>query len=335
MNRKGDCLRERLKYMRKIENIFVMAPVGHASGGAELSHQLCFVINEISDVNARICYVETAEKDIKKSFPIDEKVISNYEVYRTNHVKNFDEIDREDSLVIVPEGLTLCVEVIQNARIALWWMSVDNYLVSTNEQNISLLKQKVLYHFVQSKYAEEYVKQKFDFPQIYPLSDYINDLHGQFIFPENYRKNQILYNPQKGKECVNKLIEMLPDYDFIPLFGLTTEEMIVLMQYSKLYIDFGNHPGKDRIPREAAANGCCIITNKKGSAKYFEDIPIDDKYKIEDPLSQIDYFKNLVDDIFENYEMHFMAFENYRKWIKEEKERFIIETEKVLNVVSE
>ena len=33
------------------------------------------------------------------------------------------------------------------------------------------------------------------------------------------------------------------------LIGMTTEEMRSCMSKSKVYIDFGNHPGKDRIPR--------------------------------------------------------------------------------------
>ena len=45
---------------------------------------------------------------------------------------------------------------------------------------------------------------------------------------------------------------MAQDLRWVPLIGMTTEEMRSCMSKSKVYIDFGNHPGKDRIPREAA-----------------------------------------------------------------------------------
>jgi len=60
------------------------------------------------------------------------------------------------------------------------------------------------------------------------------------------------------------------------------EEVIKLLQKAKVYIDFDYHPRKDRLPREAAILGCCVITRKRGSAKFFEDVPIPDEYKFED-----------------------------------------------------
>ncbi len=40
------------------------------------------------------------------------------------------------------------------------------------------------------------------------------------------------------------------------------------MRKAKLYIDFGYHPGKERMPREACLLDCCLIIGKDGSAKY-------------------------------------------------------------------
>ena len=51
---------------------------------------------------------------------------------------------------------------------------------------------------------------------------------------------------------------------------MTPEQVVDLMSESKVYIDFGNHPGKDRIPREAVINGCCVITGVRGSARFKE-----------------------------------------------------------------
>ena len=35
--------------------------------------------------------------------------------------------------------------------------------------------------------------------------------------------------------------------------------------YEQVYIDFGHHPGQDRLPREAVQCGCVVITGTRGS----------------------------------------------------------------------
>ena len=107
-----------------------------------------------------------------------------------------------------------------------------------------------------------------------------------------------------------------------PLAGLDLEQTIFMMQSSKVYVDFGNHPGKDRIPREAAANGCCVITNKKGSAAFYEDVPIPEEYKLSDPENQKEKINCLIGDIITDFSKHQKRFKSYREWISKEKEAF-------------
>ena len=79
---------------------------------------------------------------------------------------------------------------------------------------------------------------------------------------------------------------------------MTAKEVSELMNKSKVYIDFGNHPGKDRIPREAAICGCCVITGLRGSANNDIDIPIPSSYKFseKDPVEIINMIKSILDD---------------------------------------
>ncbi len=74
----------------------------------------------------------------------------------------------------------------------------------------------------------------------------------------------------------------------------------------KKMLDFGNHPGKDRLPREAAIPGCCIITGKCGSSGNNIDIIID-----------------AIKTCLDNYPDEFKKFEIYRKSIQEEYSLFI------------
>lgn len=85
------------------------------------------------------------------------------------------------------------------------------------------------------------------------------------------------------------------------------------MKQSKVYIDFGPHPGMDRIPREAALAGCIVITNKNGAANYDKDVPIPPQYKFEkfDSYCIVECIEKCVND----YESKREEFNDYRKWI--------------------
>ena len=110
---------------------------------------------------------------------------------------------------------------------------------------------------------------------------------------------------------------------WIPLENLNRAELISLIQSAKLYIDFGNHPGKDRLPRECAINGCCIITGKRGSAAFFEDVPIKNKYKFDQTKKSIETIIKRIRWILSNYEQAIFDFSDYRNKIKIEKEEFV------------
>ena len=135
---------------------------------------------------------------------------------------------------------------------------------------------------------------------------------------KNNKKNQILYNPKKGIEFTQKIMGSSDNLNWIPIENMTTEEVRDLLSESKVYIDFGNHPGKDRFPREAAISGCCIITGKLGSANYFEDIPIPDEYKFESKDENISKILSKIKECLEEYEKKQEDFLGYKKFIEKE-----------------
>lgn len=90
-----------------------------------------------------------------------------------------------------------------------------------------------------------------------------------------------MYNPIKGYKYSKKIIKNLSknkNIKFIALKGMTVAEIREISKKAKVYIDFGHHPGKDRIPRETAILGCIVIVGKRGSARYKEDISINDEF---------------------------------------------------------
>ena len=104
---------------------------------------------------------------------------------------------------------------------------------------------------------------------------------------------------------------------------MNNDQVKELLKRSKVYIDFGNHPGKDRLPREAALMNCCIVCAKRGSAKNEVDMPIDEIYKIN--INENDWWinaKKIIDDCMCNYETHINHFDRYRLMVKNEKNMF-------------
>ena len=104
--------------------------------------------------------------------------------------------------------------------------------------------------------------------------------------------------------------------------------MIKILKKSKIYIDFGNHPGKDRIPREAAILGNCVLVNKNGSASNASDIEISNCYKFNEKKDNI---KNIISQInicFRDYNIEYKKFKPYVIKIRNEKKLFIRQVKK-------
>ena len=321
--------------------VYIYAVEGRKTGGPELLHQLAFVLNSIG-VGAQMVYV-------KNSFPIEitkANIIDEYSCYCSETESDLSVIDREENMVVVPEILYEAFDDIKNATKVAWWLSVDGYKDILKDKygfsdedfnDIAKLdyygfrKKSDVFHLAQSYYAIDFLKNTIGISEemVDYLSDYINDSYLQ-ISPEELnveRKNMVVFNPKKGGWRLKKLIdETREEILWVPLENLTKEKMRLHMMIAKIYVDFGNHPGKDRIPREAAISGCCVITGRQGAAAFHEDVPIPEKYKVDD-LEDVDVPKvrELILDIFENYEERTKEFEPYREMIRGEKERFVMD----------
>ena len=311
-------------------NIYILAPMNRMSGGAELAHQMCHAVNTLTDAKAKMCYVDVSAP-FDRALCTDVEAPEAYGIYQTSHATDFSEMDQPGNVVVFPEGLTLSMRYVKNAKKILWWMSVDNYVFSTKESNLEYIRDNVTLHLYQSYYAQTYVKEKMGNVRGMYLSDYINDEHGKFLYPAELRQDIGLYNPAKGYEEIKPLIEKAGWLKWVPLSGLDVPHMVLMMQNSKIYVDFGNHPGKDRIPREAAANGCCVITNKKGAAANDRDVPIPDKYKFDNPGDQLEEIDQFLKDVCSNFKERQNEFLPYREMIKGEKERFYTDIKAFVN----
>lgn len=318
------------------KNIYVICPEKTKTGGTELLHQLVYELRN-NNMNAKIAYIRNGE--IKKN-PVNE-AFRKYIDY--NYCNIDDVLDYSDNLLVIPEINVSYLTEFKHIKKYVWWLSVDNYrqrfemlyciknryfkqvikLIIGKEpkSSYSLLKNSVDLHLVQSYYAKEFLEKK-RITEVKNLSDYINDIYLKKEMSINDRDDIILYNPKKGYEFTEILIRKNPNFKWVAIENMTNQEVVNLLHKSKLYIDFGNHPGKDRFPREAAISGCCILTSTEGSAKYFEDVPIDSKYKFTLDKKNIGKISELIRECLINYDEKIKDFQEYRDFIKGEKKQF-------------
>lgn len=314
------------------KKIYIMCPANLATGGPELLHQLCYKLNKLN-YEAYMFYFGQIEN------PVHER----YKEYNNKYVTKF--FDSKENIIIIPETNVCDMLEIKESKLIIWWLSVDNFFIHLSRtaytekqifESISKRKEKnSILHLAQSQYAVDYlINNKIKSDQIYYLSDYLNDA---FIKESQKKINKypnVLYNPKKGFEFTSKLIKASPELNWIKLENYTPQEMAQIMKRSMVYIDFGNHPGKDRIPREAAICGCCIITGQRGSASNSIDVPIMNEFKYKDIEENIYPIVEKIKYITANYENEINKFEEYRNIILNEEERFEKDTERVFFKIS-
>lgn len=313
------------KRLLKNVNIYIRCPAMIVTGGPELLHQLCYKLN-VFGYNAWMFYRNCKENHS----PTPDR----YKKYNTSYVTEL--CDDKNQIVIVPETAIEDFFKFPESRKIIWWLSVDHFLLSCQRRGYDESKvfDKIrkqagdnrTIHFAQSQYAMDYLKSKgIDSNEIYYLSDYLNDefmKQASALQTEEHRLPNILFNPKKGYEFTSKLMELSPELNWIPLTGYTPEEMRMLMNRSMVYVDFGNHPGKDRIPREAAICGCCIVVGKCGAARNPVDIPIPEEFKIERKEENIELVVNKIRHLLNHYHEETDKFSEYRNMILNEEGRF-------------
>lgn len=312
--------------------IFIMCPPEFATGGTELLHQFSYVLSSM-DIENYMVYPK--KKEVICPTP------SSFLKYNAKYVSEY--LDAADSVLVLPETMVHYADYCKKGKLVIWWLSVNNYVLSYSKRFVEgnydcfkLREKDNVYHFVQSYYAALFLRTMLNIERSYYLTDYINDdiirtaeEKGKYC----KRDDVVLYNPKKGFENIEPLIRKSQErIKWIPLQNMSPVEMAEAMCSAKVYIDFGQHPGKDRIPREAAACGCCIVTNRLGSAAYQQDINIPMLYKL-DKMNDYDLVLETIYDLIDNYQERTGAFDEYRAMILGEKELFFDETRMFISIM--
>lgn len=331
--------------------VFVAAPAGQASGGPELLQQLVSALRK-RGVDAYMYYYRRVEGA--------DPVHAEFAQYENPYVDVVD--DQRQNVLIVPETKTDILHDYSNIKKVVWWLSIDFYydamgfsISKHGPLSIPLLRKMILfgkssrkkknfffrdkryhdyYHFVQSEYAAEHLRAKnVDKDRVFYLSDYLNAdfvTSGLTAVAED-KKDIVIYNPKKGFEFTSQLIAYCSDIEFIPLENMSRAQVVELLRKAKVYIDFGEHPGKDRIPREACISGACIISGLNGSAGNAVDLPIPAGFKFARDPSNLSVISEEIRRCFAMYEEKTALFDDYREKIRAEEARFYRDVEAIFS----
>ena len=311
------------------------------TGGPEALHQLGYRIARNGGM-ARMVYYGvplTVEGNVfrcgKGPFPL----LEHFAQYQPQVLR--ESVLAADTLLVFPEPLSKTAAMFrsQPCQRALWWLSVDNALQSNPE----LLEQdsartffadRDLSHFYQSEYARTALMNN-KAQRYLPLSDYTDP---QFIqrslttsdnAPIRFRNNNVCFFPNKGRDLARHFLtcdtSLRNQVEFKAIRDMTKAQVRDTLFQARVYIDFGHHPGKDRVPREAAIAGAVVLLHSAGAANFFGDHPLSPDYRFtqDDVLSG--RLHERLDDILDDPEAHFAAQRLYRQHILLEQERFDIE----------
>ena len=310
--------------------VYIVCPANKYSGGPTLLHQL----------GARL---RADCVDVYMHYVPDHAEVKVHPGYRRYNLPLTRKIEyAPENILIVPEGLFICMPDNPDIQRVLWWLSVDNWLDAVRQyielycqENSSLDAEKLcnfwpfadkeLTHWVQSEYARRFLQiNGVAAENITQVEDYLDEvfLARNKVLHKAGRQDIVAFNPRKGWAFTRQLMEQSMDLAWRPVENMTPEQVEEFLRTAKVYVDFGNHPGKDRIPREAVMAGCCLITSRRGAAANPVDIPIPEDLKFADTEENIPAIVEKIRYLLANYEQETERLADYRQRILQEPEEF-------------
>jgi len=333
--------------------VFIHYPAGVRSGGPEALHQLCEAV-QAAGVEARLV-------------PLDWRPggqdVSEYDAYGCQVAASVP--DEPDVAVVVPDVALSYTARYRTARPVVWWLSIDfselygprmareRHEVSWGgtavrtfrtlsprhpERRNTKLHALLAHasHCAQSEYARRYLA---DHEGLDPslLTDYVHlderHQHRDDGTDQHVRlPRSVAYNPAKGERYLKALRALTPDVTWRPISGLDRQQVGEVLSTSEAYIDLGHHPGKDRIPREAALAGCVVLVGDRGSGALAEDVPVHDALRIpvsDDPAAVASQARAVLGKVLDAPQRWRDGQAGYRTWIRAEEERFRAEVRRV------
>ena len=303
--------------------VVVVCPTA-TGGGPEALHQLAHAINRLGG-DAYMAYCSSADP-VRLSgadFECSADSGSTERAYSEYCPRVFKKISLGGSLVVFPEVMSDLALNFRGPR-AIWWLSVDTGVVFNPKlrdegYRRDMFSRAGLANFCQSEYAHEFVASNGGAAR--RLFDYVD--RGFRPDPRAPERDTIAYNPARNLEAANKFWGSFKfPGQLAPISRMTRGAVRETLQKTSVYVDFGSHPGKDRIPREAAACGAVVLLRRAGAARHYGDHPLDPYYLFSDGDAESGELAHRVLTILENPQHHWATQARYRERVSREFSEF-------------
>lgn len=326
------------------DQVFVLYPRGLQTGGPEALHQLVHQLRSDGQSAFLVPIEGTADRPRAEQF-------------RKYDAPEAPLLDRPGNAVVAPETALTSLRGIRNAQPVCWWLSVDNsmpFIIEqerrdrefANLQNIRhkrwapsmriLLERRVVarynyarlfsraFHIAQSVYARAFLQTHLGICAAI-VSDYIPRVDSDLQDDETGsfgRSHSIAYNPAKAPWIPSLLRPHMPDVTWSPLAGLDRSGVVRLLRESGAYFDPGFHPGRDRMPREAAMLHTPVVVARRGAAAYWDDVPVGAEFKVSAGREFVSDASSRLLSILNDPDGAAERQAGYRQWIGNDQERF-------------
>jgi len=323
----------------KAPKIFVLYHRGLRTGGPEALHQLVSTLRELGQDAYLVPHYTTASRDR----------VAQYSIYDAPEAESVE--DAPGNFVVVPETFIEDVFGYRHATKMIWWLSIDNALTFMAERQwrrstgtlatkiretwvpflrmlkhgdtpLQMRRRRDIVHLVQSSYAWSFIACRLNtVPSL--LSDFTPN--AEFGPADESRRNPrlVTYNPAKGAHIIEAVKRVAdPSIEWLPIQGMTRAEVVTALQSCGIYLDLGHHPGKDRMPREAALSGALSVVARRGSGAYYADVPIPWEHKITPDDNEVASTAAALSGLMENLPQEVRKQDAYRNAIMGERNRF-------------
>jgi hypothetical protein len=322
-----------------------MYPRGQRTGGPEALHQL---VDALRALDHEAYLVPTPESRRQAR-------VSAYSPYDAPEADCY--VDGPGNTLITYETRLHDLEAVHSGRPAVWWLSIDNshaygwQRAWTRRANWhtdvaralkagwqgrperrefhrrrDFLRTDVL-HLTQSFYAKDFLSADLG---VRPLmvSDYIRlDGYNGGIDPLK-RGRTIAFNPARGHSRIAATAAALSEYTWTPIVDMTRSEVLDALGRSAVYVDLGHHPGRDRMPREAALQGAVVVSSQFGAGGYPGDMDIPDRFLVRlshSSSGHLEQTRQILERIFRHVPSAGAQQSSYRDWIRDAKDTFFTE----------